>query len=48
MAHVIDWAKAQQLEFVILWPSERSVSYYQRMGFAYPTDAMELLLEDHE
>jgi len=46
--HVIAWAKAQELEFIILWPSERSVPYYQREGFVYPHDAMELYLSDND
>jgi len=48
LAHVIDWAKGQQLEFLILWPSERSVPLYQRIGFAAPADALELILEESD
>ncbi len=46
MRHVIEWAKAEPLEYIILWPSPLSVSFYQRMGFEYPTDALQLILQD--
>ena len=46
MNHVIAWAKARQLEFLILWPSERSIPYYQRAGFEHPREMLELILND--
>ncbi|MCP6725838.1 GNAT family N-acetyltransferase, partial [Klebsiella pneumoniae] len=46
MEQVIAWAKAQQLEFLMLWPSDRSVPYYQRLGFDSPDEALELILVD--
>ena len=48
MEHVLAWAKAQELEFVILWPSERSVPYYERLGFERPDDVLLLTLEDED
>lgn len=41
---VISWARTQSLEFLVLWPSERSVSFYQRHGFQPSGDALELAL----
>ena len=40
LAQVQAWAKEQDLEFLILWPSEESVSFYERAGFA-PGEAVE-------
>jgi GNAT superfamily N-acetyltransferase len=39
LRHVQAWAKAQDLEFLIVWPSEASESYYARAGFT-PTEAV--------
>jgi len=46
MNHVIEWAKTRQLEFMILWPSDRSAPFYQRAGFEHPHDTLELILND--
>ena len=43
---IIGWAKLQQLEFLILWPSEASVQFYQRSGFMLSPDALELQLTE--
>ena len=43
---IIDWAKLQQLEFLILWPSEASIQFYQRSGFMLSPDALELQLTE--
>ena len=34
------WAKAEALEFLIVWPSARAASFYQRGGFSAPGDAL--------
>lgn len=41
MRHVQDWAKQEQLEMLVLWPSKKAVSFYERAGFIHPTEAME-------
>jgi ribosomal protein S18 acetylase RimI-like enzyme len=38
------WARAEQIDRVILWPSARSVTLYQRHGFTHHGDVMELAL----
>ncbi|HLJ34665.1 MAG TPA: GNAT family N-acetyltransferase [Ktedonobacteraceae bacterium] len=43
---IIDWAKSQQLEFLVLWPSEASIQFYQRSGFMRSPDALELSLSE--
>ena len=46
MRHVIDWAKAQQFESLNLWHSERSVPYYERLGFTHTPDELMLMLDE--
>lgn len=38
----IDRARKDELELLIVWPSEESVEYYKRAGFAPSGEAMEL------
>jgi GNAT superfamily N-acetyltransferase len=45
LQQVLDWAQECRLEFLIVWPSEESVAYYRRQGFAPSTEALELPLE---
>jgi len=40
----IDWCHARQVHAVILWPTERSRTLYERHGFAVRDDIMELLI----
>lgn len=47
MAQVIQWALAQELENLVVWPSERSVPYYQRAGFVGNTEAMEMSIRPY-
>ena len=42
---VIGWAKEEGLELVLLWPSERSVPFYERAGFVRSRDILELYLD---
>ena len=41
----INWCEARQVHAVILWPTERSRSLYERHGFAVRDDIMELIIE---
>jgi len=41
---VLDWAAAQNVDRVILWPSDRSRTMYQRFGFETTDDILELKL----
>jgi ribosomal protein S18 acetylase RimI-like enzyme len=38
------WARAEKMDRVILWPSARSVTLYERHGFTHHGDVMELAL----
>ena len=41
----IDWCKTRDVHAIILWPTERSRSLYERHGFAVRDDIMELIIK---
>jgi ribosomal protein S18 acetylase RimI-like enzyme len=43
---VTDWAKAEDLELLIVYPSEKAVSFYERAGFSMENEVMELRLRE--
>ncbi len=43
LSTVREWAAARGFESILLWPSERSVPFYERAGF-HTADALELEL----
>ena len=45
MEKVKDWSREQQLEELVVWPSEQSVSFYECAGFKSENDVMEILFE---
>jgi GNAT superfamily N-acetyltransferase len=40
----LDWCRNTEVHAVILWPTERSRTLYERHGFAVPGDLLELLM----
>ena len=44
LAGALAWARARDLETVIVWPSERARPFYARHGFADRSEVMELVL----
>jgi GNAT superfamily N-acetyltransferase len=40
----LEWCRRNEMDRVILWPSPRSVSLYERHGFTHHGDVMELAL----
>jgi len=42
----LDWCRAREVHAVILWPSEKSRTLYERHGFAVRSDLLELVLAD--
>lgn len=46
LGEVIKWAKAEDLELLIVYPSERAVPFYGRAGFRTENDVMELTLRE--
>lgn len=45
LAAVTDWARSSGLEFLVVWPSERSYSLYRRCGFSGQVDPLVLELD---
>jgi ribosomal protein S18 acetylase RimI-like enzyme len=41
MTHVLAWAREQDLESLIVWPSEASVGFYERAGFRGGSEMLE-------
>ena len=39
------WARGQHVQFLMLWPSEESVQFYQRAGFVRNEDILEYELK---
>ncbi len=46
LTEALDWAKAQDVHAVILWPTEKSRSLYARHGFAVREDVMEFIVKE--
>jgi GNAT superfamily N-acetyltransferase len=47
MQKVKDWAKDEDLELLIVYPSEEAVTFYERAGFYSENDVMELRLREY-
>jgi GNAT superfamily N-acetyltransferase len=45
MQQVLNWAKQQEIDVLIVSPSEKSVVFYERAGFTTNNEWMELTLE---
>ena len=44
LEHAIAWAKAEDLELLIVWPGTGAVDHYRRLGFSAENDLLELQL----
>jgi N-acetylglutamate synthase-like GNAT family acetyltransferase len=42
LERVIGWAKENKIELLFLWPSKRSIHFYERQGFSMKNEIMEL------
>ena len=47
MTHVIDWTRTEDLELLIVWPSDRAATFYQRLGFDANNDVLQLTLRPY-
>lgn len=47
MQHVKQWAKEQDLELLITWPSDEAIRFYERAGFNSKNEIMELKLREY-
>jgi GNAT superfamily N-acetyltransferase len=45
LSSVRAWAETQELELLVVWPSDRSYSFYERSGFRRDPDPLVLNLE---
>jgi GNAT superfamily N-acetyltransferase len=45
---VKQWAKSNGLTFLMVWPSEASVEFYERFGFRHAKEVMENHFDDFE
>lgn len=45
LAAIKKWARAEGLELLVVWPSERAYPFYQRAGFSRHPDPLVLRLE---
>ena len=45
--HVVGRSVEADLELLIVWPSERAVPFYERLGFRRENEVMELRLRDY-
>jgi len=48
LAQVVAWAVAQDLEMLLVWPSEQSQSFYARAGFGRDNEVRMLRLRDYD
>jgi len=48
LSAALDWSKSQDVQAVILWPTEESRSLYLRHGFAVRADLLELMMAEKE
>ncbi|ACQ68713.1 GNAT family N-acetyltransferase [Candidatus Hamiltonella defensa] len=44
LAEAKNWAEAQQLELLVVWPSDKSYAFYERAGFRREADPLVLKL----
>jgi GNAT superfamily N-acetyltransferase len=47
MAHVKEWAGKQDLELLLVWPSDDSKSFYERAGFGPADGIAQLTLQSY-
>lgn len=48
LAHVTAWARTRDLEMLVVWPSERSQTFYARAGFGVDDEVRVLRLRDYD
>ncbi len=46
LERVLEWARQEDLETLIVWPSEASIPFYKRAGFTSRNDVLELQLHE--
>jgi GNAT superfamily N-acetyltransferase len=46
LSAIKEWAKEQELELLVVWPSDRSYAFYERSGFHRDPDPLVLKIQD--
>ena len=47
LRRAVDWARREDLELLLVWPSARAVPFYERLGFTCENDVMQLTLREY-
>jgi GNAT superfamily N-acetyltransferase len=47
LERVIDWAKAEDLELLLVYPSDEAFNFYRRLGFENDKEVLKLVLRDY-
>lgn len=45
LSKIHEWVKENHYEFIIVWPSEDSINYYKKNGYAHCAEPMEFIPE---
>jgi GNAT superfamily N-acetyltransferase len=48
LTHIVAWARRRDLEMLVVWPSDRSRSFYARAGFGADDEVRVLRLRDYD
>src|SRR4051794_13659223 len=48
LGHVAAWAESEDLELLLVWPSDQSASFYDRAGFVSDSESRVLRLRDYD
>lgn len=43
----IEWAKGEEFELLLVYPSDEAISFYQRLGFENDKEIMKLVLREY-
>lgn len=47
LQQVIDWAKDEDFELLLVYPSEETINFYGRLGFENDREVLKLVLRDY-
>jgi len=45
LEHIKNWSKGNNYEFIIVWPSDKSIDFYKNNEYVHCIEPMELMLE---
>lgn len=47
LKNVVDWAQSEDLELLLVYPSDEAVNFYRRSGFENDEEILKLVLRDY-